>query len=106
MSDQIDISATGIEAAWQDFCEAGSATGNSGDIDLYDIDGMFETAQAMHELTVALRAALDAAEAERVRVVEALHFYADFYENPNDGPWGINSEDFGKVARTALKAKP
>lgn len=61
MSDQIDISTTGIEAAWQDFCEAGSATGNSGDIDLYDIDGMFETAQAMHELTVALRAALDAA---------------------------------------------
>ena len=43
---------------------------------------------------------------EVAAMVEALHFYADFYENPNDGPWGINSEDFGKVARTALKAKP
>lgn len=37
---------------------------------------------------------------------KALHFYADFYENPNEGPWGVNSEDFGKVARKALEAKP
>ena len=43
---------------------------------------------------------------EVAAMVEALHFYADFYENPNDGPWGINSDDFGKVARTALGAKP
>ena len=43
---------------------------------------------------------------EVAAMVEALHFYADFYENPNEGPWGVNSEDFGKVARTALKAKP
>lgn len=39
-------------------------------------------------------------------MVKALHFYADFHENPSDGPWGINSDDFGKVARTALEAKP
>ena len=37
---------------------------------------------------------------------KALHFYADFHGNPNDGPWGINSDDFGEVARTALEAKP
>jgi len=38
-------------------------------------------------------------------MVKALHFYADFHENPSDGPWGINSDDFGKVARTALEAR-
>ena len=47
---------------------------------------------------------LTSAEAEKARAVEALHFYADFYENLNDGPWGININDFGKVARTALEA--
>jgi hypothetical protein len=31
-----------------------------------------------------------------------LHFYADFHENPNDGPWGVNSQDFGKAARAFL----
>ena len=34
---------------------------------------------------------------------KVLHFYADFYEDdPNDGPWGVNSDDFGKVARAFL----
>lgn len=42
---------------------------------------------------------------EVAAMVEALHFYADFYENPNEGPWGVNSDDFGKVARTALEGK-
>jgi len=36
------------------------------------------------------------------RLTGALRFYADFHENPNDGPWGINSQDFGKEARAAL----
>ena len=31
-----------------------------------------------------------------------LHFYADEYEDPNQGPWGDSSSDFGKVARTIL----
>jgi hypothetical protein len=40
----------------------------------------------------------------RVAVMEeALHFYADFCETPNDGPWGVGSTDFGSVARAALK---
>ena len=43
-----------------------------------------------------------AAEIERLR--EALRFYADEYEFPfpSDGPWGVNSDDFGKIARAAL----
>lgn len=36
---------------------------------------------------------------------KALHYYADFHEYPSDGPWGINSQDFGNVARAALKRK-
>lgn len=31
-----------------------------------------------------------------------LHFYADEYEDPNQGPWGASSPDFGRVARTIL----
>lgn len=35
---------------------------------------------------------------------EALEFYADepAREFPSDGPWGVNSDDFGRVARSAL----
>lgn len=45
-----------------------------------------------------------AAEADASRLRQALAFYADFHENPNDGPWGVSSEDFGRVARAALTA--
>ncbi len=41
-----------------------------------------------------------AAEIERLR--GALRFYADEHEYPSDGPWGVNSDDFGKRARAAL----
>jgi hypothetical protein len=41
-------------------------------------------------------------EAKLTKAVEALHFYADFYGAPNDGPWGINSDDFGTKARATL----
>lgn len=51
----------------------------------------------------ALTAALD--EIERLR--SALRFYA--WENetklPSEGPWGVNSTDFGKLAREALKGQ-
>ncbi len=47
-------------------------------------------------------AELAALRAQVERLTGALRFYADFHENPNDGPWGINSQDFGKEARTAL----
>lgn len=39
-------------------------------------------------------------------LVEALRYYADFHENPSDGPWGINSHDFGKTARAAIALDP
>lgn len=39
---------------------------------------------------------------EVMALVDALHYYADFHENPNDGPWGLASDDYGKVAREAL----
>ncbi len=42
-----------------------------------------------------------AKENERLR--NALHYYADFHENSNDGPWGMQSDDFGSVARAALE---
>ncbi len=32
----------------------------------------------------------------------ALRFYADEHEYPSDGPWGVNSDDFGNRARAAL----
>lgn len=49
---------------------------------------------------------------ERLRLIlsanremrKALEFYADepAREFPSDGPWGVNSDDFGRVARSAL----
>ena len=36
------------------------------------------------------------------KLLEALRFYADEHKSPNEGPWGIASQDFGDVARKAL----
>ena len=45
-----------------------------------------------------------AEEIERLRA--ALRYYAEnHYPNVNDGPWGVNSTDFGDVARAALTDK-
>jgi hypothetical protein len=43
-----------------------------------------------------------AAEIERLR--GALAFYANDHAIPNQGPFGVSSNDFGDVARKALKA--
>ena len=40
-------------------------------------------------------------EIERLR--EALKFYAKEHFPASEGPWGIDSDDFGEVARAALK---
>ena len=43
-------------------------------------------------------------EIERLRV--ALRYYAkNHYPDVNAGPWGVNSTDFGDVARAALTDK-
>jgi acetoin utilization deacetylase AcuC-like enzyme len=48
----------------------------------------------------ALRAA---DEIERLR--KALQYYAGHHAIPSEGPWGIDSDDFGNVARAALEGK-
>lgn len=55
------------------------------------------------DLVEYVRADIHAALVKRLwEAREALHFYADFHENPNDGPWGVNSQDFGKAAQAFL----
>ncbi len=40
----------------------------------------------------------------RIAVLEAaLSYYAKEHKNPSEGPWGLNSTDFGNVARRALE---
>jgi hypothetical protein len=41
-------------------------------------------------------------KAEVERKDAALRYYAEPHKWPNDGPWGANSNDWGKVARAAL----
>ena len=49
---------------------------------------------------------LTAAADEIERLREALRYYAkNHYPNVNDGPWGVNSNDWGDVARAALEEK-
>ena len=45
--------------------------------------------------------------ADRIKHLEpALEYYAkNHYPNVDDGPWGINSNDWGDVARAALEEK-
>jgi hypothetical protein len=53
-----------------------------------------------------LRGMYNVATQRNQQLEAALHFYADDHEYPSDGPWGINSDDFGNAARAALKEKP
>lgn len=46
--------------------------------------------------------ALRALQQEVERVRGALQYYAGGQVNPNEGPWGVNSNDFGDIARSAL----
>ncbi len=36
-------------------------------------------------------------------IIDALQFYAGPHKYPHDGPWGINSDDYGIVAQQALE---
>ena len=51
-----------------------------------------------------LRGMYNVATQRNQQLEAALHFYADDHEYPSDGPWGINSDDFGNAARAAIKA--
>lgn len=44
-------------------------------------------------------------EREMLRLRAALSFYAEDHGNPNDGPWGASSVDFGDRARAALRGE-
>jgi hypothetical protein len=50
------------------------------------------------------KAAMADLEAKLAKAVDALRFYADEnrYGLPSDGPWGLGSTDFGKIARALL----
>ena len=82
----------------------------------YDEDGCTawdEVGKANMEFIAAARTAVptliaevERLTAERDALKEALDFYAKEHQRPNDGPWGVNSTDFGAIARKALEAKP
>ena len=68
-------------------------------------DHATETADELRQVRAraeAAEAANATLRAQNERLTGSLRFYADFHENPNDGPWGVNSQDFGKEARAAL----
>jgi hypothetical protein len=44
----------------------------------------------------------DIAQARIAQLEEALRFYATPHAIPNDGPWGVNSKDYGYIASIAL----
>ena len=57
---------------------------------------------ALEEQVRILTYALERSVQDRDALREALTYYAAEHANPNDGPWGVNSGDFGKCARHAL----
>lgn len=66
-------------------------------------DDMIRSAEPIMALALgAAENAAEAAEAKLDKALNALHFYADFYEDPSGGPWGIKSDDFGTKARKVL----
>lgn len=67
------------------------------------LDTIIAQAAEIDRLTYKLDDAVSVMRCPEVMALaEALHYYADFHENPNDGPWGLASDDYGKVAREAL----
>lgn len=48
---------------------------------------------------------LKAVKEENERLRERLDYYAKDHPFPNDGPWGVNSNDFGDVARADHKVE-
>lgn len=65
--------------------------------------GLYDAVGARAEKAEAKR---DALQAEVARLRFHLNYYAKEHTDPNDGPWGAHSDDFGKTARKALEDKP
>jgi len=62
------------------------------------------SAEEYHEMVFQLSVGAVALLSANRKMRKALEFYADepAREFPSDGPWGVNSDDFGRVARSAL----
>jgi hypothetical protein len=48
----------------------------------------------------------DISDSRIEKLEQALRFYVANHLIPDEGPWGINSTDFGEVARAALTGEP
>lgn len=57
-----------------------------------------------YDIAEKAEARATAAEAQLAKAKEALRFYADPHERPNEGPWGALSDDWGKRAAETLAA--
>lgn len=55
------------------------------------------------ERELALRTENASLRARVEKLEGALNYYAANHEWPNEGPWGVDSTDFGEVARAALE---
>ena len=57
-----------------------------------------------YDVVVDAIAEIELLRKERARLREALRYYAktDYFPT-SDGPWGVDSDDFGNIARAALK---
>lgn len=60
-------------------------------------------AEANAQFIAYARSAVPQLVTENARLRDALTFYAEGHsQNPNEGPWGMASTDFGQLARVAL----
>jgi hypothetical protein len=74
-SQMTPIDKKAVEQAWEDYEDAAKCTGcaDDGDTELYLIEDMNDAALGLFNLAVALRAALDAAEARERAAVAAAY---------------------------------
>ena len=56
-------------------------------------------------LVVVHKADLRRTLAANRKMRAALEWYGGAHQFPSDGPWGVNSDDFGQRARSALSTK-
>ena len=69
----------------------------------YEIERLRKDVTAFWNEMELMRSDLSIYAEEIERLREALKFYAKNHFPASEGPWGIDSDDFGEVARAALK---